>query len=122
MIFPALRRQLGSGYASIFSSRFHQHLMAELGGQIRLGVEVSAVEPQRVQLLGGQSLEAGAVIDGRGVRRSAQLALGFQKFLGGSCVCSSPMACRCRSSWTPASPRKTAIASSTCCRSASTAC
>jgi len=56
--------------------------MAELGGQIRLGVEVSAVEPQRVQLVGGQSLEAGAVIDGRGVRRSAQLALGFQKFLG----------------------------------------
>lgn len=82
VIFPALRRQLGSGYASIFSSRFHQHLMAELGGQIRLGVEVSAVEPQRVQLVGGQSLEAGAVIDGRGVRRSAQLALGFQKFLG----------------------------------------
>ncbi len=82
VIFPALRRQLGSGYASIFSSRFHQHLMAELGGQIRLGVEVSAVEPQRVQLFGGQSLEAGAVIDGRGVRRSAQLALGFQKFLG----------------------------------------
>ena len=81
VIFPALRRQLGSGYASIFSSRFHQHLMAELGGQIRLGVEVSAVEPQRVQLVGGQSLEAGAVIDGRGVRRSAQLALGF-RFLG----------------------------------------
>lgn len=82
VIFPDLQRRLGSGYASIFSARFHQHLMAVLGGQIRLGVEVSAVEPQRVQLLGGQSLEAGAVIDGRGVRRSAQLALGFQKFLG----------------------------------------
>ncbi len=82
VIFPDLQRRLGSGYASIFSERFHQHLMAELGGQIRLGVEVSAVEPQRVQLVGGQSLEAGAVIDGRGVRRSAQLALGFQKFLG----------------------------------------
>ena len=107
MIFPALRRQLGSGYASIFSARFHQHLMAELGGQIRLGVEVSAVEPQRVQLLGGQSLEAGAVIDGRGVRRSAlSWRWASRSFSARSCVCSSPMACRCRSSWTPASPRK----------------
>ncbi|MGK9066751.1 lycopene beta-cyclase CrtY [Stutzerimonas chloritidismutans] len=82
VIFPELRRQLGSGYASIFSSRFHQHLLDELGQRVLLGCEVVAVEPRRVRLASGQTLAAGAVIDGRGVRRSARLALGFQKFLG----------------------------------------
>ncbi|MBA1276589.1 lycopene beta-cyclase CrtY [Stutzerimonas stutzeri] len=82
VIFPNLQRRLDSGYASIFSRRFHQHLMAELGDRVRLGTDVAEVEPQRVRLASGVTLQAGAVIDGRGARRTAQLALGFQKFLG----------------------------------------
>ena len=73
---------LGSGYASIFSERFHQHLMPELSEGVRLRTAVVSVEPHRVHLASGDILQAGAVIDGRGVRRTGQLALGFQKFLG----------------------------------------
>lgn len=82
VIFPDLQRRLGSGYASIFSERFHRYLMFELSDGVRLRTTVASVEPQRVRLASGDILQAGAVIDGRGVRRSAQLALGFQKFLG----------------------------------------
>ncbi|MGM3386465.1 lycopene beta-cyclase CrtY [Stutzerimonas stutzeri] len=82
VIFPDLQRRLGSGYASIFSERFHRYLMSELSDGVRSRTTVASVEPQRVRLASGDILQAGAVIDGRGVRRSAQLALGFQKFLG----------------------------------------
>jgi len=82
VIFPDLQRRLGSGYASIFSERFHQYLMPELSDGVRLRTTVASVEPQRVRLGSGDILQAGAVINGRGVRRTDQLALGFQKFLG----------------------------------------
>jgi lycopene beta-cyclase len=82
VIFPDLQRRLGSGYASIFSERFHQYLMPELSDGVRLRTTVASVEPHRVRLGSGDILQAGAVIDGRGVRRTDQLALGFQKFLG----------------------------------------
>jgi len=82
VIFPDLQRRLGSGYASIFSERFHQYLMPELSDGVRLRTSVASVEPQRVRLGSGDILQAGAVINGRGVRRTDQLALGFQKFLG----------------------------------------
>ncbi len=82
VIFPDLQRRLGSGYVSIFSERFHQYLMPELSDGVRLRTTVASVEPQRVRLASGDILQAGAVIDGRGVRRTDQLALGFQKFLG----------------------------------------
>ena len=82
VIFPDLQRRLGSGYASIFSERFHQYLMPELSDGVRLRTTVASVEPHRVRLGSGDVLQAGAVIDGRGVRRTDQLALGFQKFLG----------------------------------------
>lgn len=82
VIFPDLQRRLGSGYASIFSERFHQYLMPELSDGVRLRTTVASVEPHRVRLASGDILQVGAVIDGRGVRRTDQLALGFQKFLG----------------------------------------
>ena len=82
VIFPDLRRRLGSGYASIFSNRLHQLLMSELADGMRLHTTVTHVEPRQVRLGSGAVLRAGAVIDGRGVRRTDRLALGFQKFLG----------------------------------------
>ncbi|MEL7557436.1 lycopene beta-cyclase CrtY [Stutzerimonas chloritidismutans] len=82
VIFPGLQRRLGSGYASLFSDRFHQLLMSELADGVRLNTVVTRVEPRQVRLGSGRVLRAGAVIDGRGVRQTDQLALGFQKFLG----------------------------------------
>ncbi|UAW98737.1 lycopene beta-cyclase CrtY [Halopseudomonas nanhaiensis] len=80
--FPALQRDLPGGYASIPSERFAERLHADLGERVRTGVGVTAVEAQRVRLNDGQWLEARAVIDGRGPRASAHLALGWQAFLG----------------------------------------
>jgi len=82
VIFPNLGRRLGSGYASIVSNRFHQLLMSELVDGVRLNTTVTGVEPRQVRLGSGEVLRAGAVIDGRGVRQTDQLALGFQKFIG----------------------------------------
>jgi lycopene beta-cyclase len=90
VIFPDLKRQLGSGYASIFSPRFHQHLMSELSDGVRLRAAVAEVQPLQVRLASGETLRAGTVIDGRGARRSHQLALGFQKFLGQEVQLSQP--------------------------------
>ncbi|MCQ4311326.1 lycopene beta-cyclase CrtY [Pseudomonas stutzeri] len=90
VIFPAFKRCLDSGYASIFSERFHQRLMADLGDSVWLNVEVAEVGPQQVRLASGETLQAGAVIDGRGARRSHHLALGFQKFLGQELQLSQP--------------------------------
>ncbi|WP_019339884.1 lycopene beta-cyclase CrtY [Stutzerimonas stutzeri] len=82
VVFPDLKRRLGSGYASILSNRFHQLLMSELADGVRLNTTVNHVEPRQVRLVSGEALRAGVVIDGRGVRRTDQLTLGFQKFLG----------------------------------------
>jgi len=90
VVFPAFERRLDSGYASIFSARFHQCLMADLSDSVWLNVEVAEVGPQQVRLASGETLRAGAVIDGRGARLSHHLALGFQKFLGQELQLSQP--------------------------------
>jgi len=82
VIFPAHRRRLSGGYASISSERFHAVLSKELGQQALMGVDVERVAPRQVTLADGRVLRAHAVIDGRGVRASPHLCLGFQKFLG----------------------------------------
>jgi lycopene beta-cyclase len=80
--FPALRRRLHSGYASITSPRFDERLRARLGGSLRLGETVGSLTPTDVLLACGETLSAHAVIDGRGAAASPHLALGYQKFLG----------------------------------------
>lgn len=82
VVFPQGRRRLDGAYASIPSDRFASVLSNALGDRVRTGVRVSGVTPREVQLADGQRLRAGAVIDGRGVRRSRHLTLGYQKFLG----------------------------------------
>ena len=80
--FPNHTRTLESGYASIVSSDFARVIGAALGARLRTGVQVEAVAPTSVRLAGGETLHAGAVIDGRGPRASTRLALGYQTFLG----------------------------------------
>ncbi|MEN3277256.1 MAG: lycopene beta-cyclase [Massilia sp.] len=94
VVFPGYTRTLESGYASIASSDFARVIEAALHigptaglttglpTRLRTGVQVEAVTPTSVRLAGGETLRAGAVIDGRGMRASSRLALGYQTFLG----------------------------------------
>ncbi|QOL51613.1 lycopene beta-cyclase CrtY [Massilia litorea] len=82
VVFPGYARTLESGYASIASSDFARVVSAALGPSLRTGVRVAGLSPTSVRLAGGETLQAGAVIDGRGPQPSSRLALGYQTFLG----------------------------------------
>jgi lycopene beta-cyclase len=82
VVFPDLARTLEGGYASIASHDFADVIEAALGQSLRLNARIAAVSPTRVELDSGEVLQARAVIDGRGMRPSARLALGWQTFLG----------------------------------------
>ncbi|MFC5551036.1 lycopene beta-cyclase CrtY [Massilia aerilata] len=82
VVFPQLRRTLEGGYASIASQDFARVVEAALGPALRLRARIATVSPTRVVLEDGEVLEARAVIDGRGMRASSRLALGWQTFLG----------------------------------------
>ncbi|MBO1073473.1 lycopene beta-cyclase CrtY [Roseomonas marmotae] len=88
--FPARRRQLSSGYASITSARFHDQLMASLPGMVRLEAPVARLAADHAELADGTILHARAVIDGRGPAPAPELALGYQKFLGQEVVLAAP--------------------------------
>lgn len=80
--FPGGARELRGGYASVTSQRLHHEVMAALGSSVRLDTPVARLEPTRVHLAGGGVLEAGAVVDGRGLAPARWLRLGHQKFVG----------------------------------------
>jgi lycopene beta-cyclase len=80
--FPAHRRTLTTHYRAITSARLHQVMSELMGEDAWLEVEASEVKADTVRLVDGRRLEAPLVIDARGPRRSARLALGWQKFLG----------------------------------------
>lgn len=80
--FPAHSRVLTTPYRAISSRRLHQVVEPLLGLDAWLGVTIDDVTPNSVRLADGRTLIAPLVIDGRGPRRSAALALGWQKFVG----------------------------------------
>ena len=82
VIFPDYERLLASAYNSIASPVFARVIGAALGQSLRLNAPIDALTPTSVTLSSGQTITAGAVIDGRGVRTSTNLALGCQSFLG----------------------------------------
>lgn len=82
VVFPELKRTLDGGYASIASADFARIVEPALGDALRTGVKVRAVGPTSVRLDDGETIAARAVIDGRGMRASSRLALGWQTFLG----------------------------------------
>ena len=82
VIFPQHARTLDGGYASIESSDFARVLTPMLGDALMTGARIESLTPASVQLADGRTLHARAVIDGRGMRPSGHLALGWQTFLG----------------------------------------
>jgi lycopene beta-cyclase len=90
VVFPEHARTLEGGYASIASRDFARVIEPALGASLRLGARISKVSQTRVELEGGEVLEAWAVIDGRGMRASPHLALGWQTFLGQEVLLDAP--------------------------------
>jgi lycopene beta-cyclase len=88
--FPARQRQLSTGYASVTSARFHQHLLRALGEAVRLDAPVATLRADGAVLADGTHLAAAAVIDGRGPDAAVELALGYQKFLGQEVALAAP--------------------------------
>lgn len=80
--FPELARTLDGAYASIASHDLAHVVAPALGAALRCGVWIDEVTPTSVRLADGETLHAHAVIDGRGMRTSTHLALGYQTFLG----------------------------------------
>jgi len=88
--FPAYRRELSGGYASIASERLAEVLAERMFTRVRTGAPVVSLAADHVILDGGERIDAGAVIDGRGVAPSPHLDLGFQKFLGQEVLLTRP--------------------------------
>lgn len=83
VIFPTFERHLKTSYYSITSERFDAKLRAELGDDaIITGVRALACSASNVTLSDGTRIEAGAVIDARGLRNMEHLTGGWQKFVG----------------------------------------
>lgn len=82
VMFPAFRRRLGTGYRSIGSDGFHRVVSGLPGITVELGRRVSGLDPDGVELAGGQRVTATCVIDGRGLQWVSDVAFGYQKFVG----------------------------------------
>lgn len=80
--FPRRLRRVGIGYRAVTSERFAAVLAATLGGRLHCRAKVAQIAPTQVVLESGETLQARAVIDGRGPAESAALDLAYQKFLG----------------------------------------
>lgn len=90
VLFPSRKRTLRNNYCSISSERLHEVISAALGERLIAGRKVESLSEQGVVLAGGSKLSADCVIDARGPRASANLELGFQKFLGLEVITKSP--------------------------------
>ncbi len=89
--FPSFRRKLPTSYYSITSKRLDAVVRAALGTEeIVTGVRALACSASNVTLSDGTRIEAGAVIDARGIRHSGHLTGGWQKFLGQRLKLSAP--------------------------------
>lgn len=82
VIFKTGDRRIGGGYHSIRSEDFHAKLTEQLKDRVRLKTKVTAQTATSVTLSTGETLEARAVIDGRGFSSAPTWPCGYQKFLG----------------------------------------
>jgi lycopene beta-cyclase len=82
VIFKTGDRRIGGGYHSITSEGFHWKLKEQLKDRLRLKTKVTSLTSTSVTLSTGETLEAKAVIDGRGFSSTPDWPCGYQKFLG----------------------------------------
>lgn len=82
VIFKTGDRRIGGGYHSIRSADFHWKLSEQLKDRLRLKTKVTAQTATSVTLSTGETLEAKAVLDGRGFSSAPTWPCGYQKFLG----------------------------------------
>lgn len=80
--FPEFRRRLDSGYLSMTSDALHRVMVATGRFELKPDCRVQKLTPTGARTDAGETLEARAVIDGRGPGRSTGMVLGFQKFIG----------------------------------------
>lgn len=82
VIFKTGDRRIGGGYHSIRSEDFHWKLAEQLKDRLRLKTKVTAQTATSVTLSTGETLQAKAVLDGRGFSSAPTWPCGYQKFLG----------------------------------------
>lgn len=81
--FPGHERELPTSYYSMTSARFDAALRKALPkGAIITGARVLACSARAATLSDGTRIEAGGVVDARGIRNLGHLTGGWQKFLG----------------------------------------
>lgn len=80
--FSGYARELTTGYACLTSQTVSAALQRLPNLQLRTGATAVGLEPTRVVLEDGTSVDAPCVIDGRGFRPDPALVLGHQKFVG----------------------------------------
>jgi len=80
--FPDHARTLSTSYRAVTSERLHAVMIGVLGENAMLEVDVTEVRADQVRLADGRRLFAPLVIDARGPRRSPDLVLAWQKFIG----------------------------------------
>jgi lycopene beta-cyclase len=80
--FPRRHRAMDTGYNSVSSDRLHEVVSHKLGDRCMLDATVTEVSATRVTLDDGTTIEADAIIDGRGHSKDHYLDVAFQKFVG----------------------------------------
>lgn len=80
--FPGHRRRVGLAYRSVSAESFSDVVTRTLGQDLRLQTALVEVGPRQVTLAGGETIQARAVIDGRGFRVSRHMVNRYQKFVG----------------------------------------
>ena len=89
--FPAHRRQLGTRYRSITSDRLDEVVRRALPqDRVLTGRKVASLGANAVTLEDGSVIEAGAVIDARGLQGMPHMRGGWQKFLGRMLTTAAP--------------------------------
>lgn len=88
--FPHRTRSLNSGYFCVTAERFAAVMHDRFQQDLMLDTRVESVASRSVTLADGRSLEASAVIDGRGYQPEAALRMGFQAFVGQEWQLSQP--------------------------------
>lgn len=81
--FPKHKRRIAQPYRTIASDRLDAAVRAAMPAEAIVAAEVTVVAPTSVTLVDGQTMEAAAVLDARGLDAAPPgLRCGWQKFVG----------------------------------------